>query len=72
MSARDLGYPQILIPILLLIGVFFPLLLYVLPLLIYCAIVCLYAKPRGDVPVSNRCTRDVSSPRGPPRLLLFS
>ncbi len=72
MSARDFGYSVILIPVLLLIGVFFPLLLYILPLLFFCALVILYAKPQADVPVRNRNLRDVSSPRGPPRYLLFS
>ena len=72
MSAKDLSYSLLLIPILLLLGVFFPLLLYILPLLFYCALVSLYAQPQGDVPVSNRNVRDVSSPRGPPLLLLFS
>jgi hypothetical protein len=72
MSARDLNYPIMLIPLLLLIGVFFPLLLYILPLLFYFALACHYAKPHGDVPVSNRCVRDVSSPRGPPLLLPIS
>ncbi len=72
MSARDFGYPLMLIPIVLLIGTFFPLLLYILPLLFYCALVCLYAQPQEDVPVSKRNVRDVSCPRGPPFLLLFS
>jgi hypothetical protein len=72
MSARDLNYPIMLIPILLLIGVFFPLLLYILPLLFYFVIVCLYAKPQGNITVSSRNVRDVSNPRGPPRYLLFS
>jgi hypothetical protein len=72
MSVRNLGYSLILVPILLLLGVFFPLLLYILPLLFYYALVCLYAKPKEDVPVSIRSVRDVSSPRGPPLLLLFT
>ena len=72
MSARNLGYPLMLIPILLLLGFFFPLLLYVLPLLFYFVIVCLYAKPQGNITVSSRNVRDVSNPRGPPRYLLFS
>ena len=72
MSARNLGYPLMLIPILLLLGVLFPLLLYILPLLFYYALVCLYAKPQEDVPASNPNVRDVSSPRGPPFQLLFS
>jgi len=72
MSARNLGYPLMLVPILLLLGIFFPLLLYILPLLFFCALVSLYAKPKEDVPVSIRNVRDVSSPRGPPLLLPFS
>ena len=72
MSARNIGFPNVLVPLLLLMGIFFPLLMYILPLLFYFAIVCLYAKPQAEVPVANRNIRDVSSPRGPPRLLLFS
>lgn len=72
MSVRNLGYPLMLIPILLLLGIFFPLLLYILPLLFYYALVSLYARPQDDVPVSNRNVRDVSCPRGPPLLLLFT
>ncbi len=72
MSARNIGFPSVLVPLLLLMGIFFPLLLYILPLLFYYAIVSLYAQPRADVPVTNRDLRDGSSPRGPPRLLLFS
>jgi hypothetical protein len=72
MSARNIGFPSVLVPLLLMMGIFFPLLLYILPLLFYFAIVCLYAKPQAEVPVANRNIRDVSSPRGPPRLLLFS
>ncbi len=72
MSAKDLGCPQMLIPILLLIGSFFPLLLYILPLLFYCALISLFAQPQEDVPVPNRNVHNVSCPRGPPLLLLFS
>ncbi|MGB2908920.1 MAG: hypothetical protein WBB73_17620 [Candidatus Aminicenantaceae bacterium] len=69
MSSRNFAYPMMVIPLLLLLGVFFPLLLYILPLLFYFAIPCLFAKPRADVPVSNRNVRDISCPRGPPRFL---
>ncbi|MFA9454905.1 MAG: hypothetical protein ACERK6_13435 [Candidatus Aminicenantaceae bacterium] len=72
MSARDISFPSVLVPLLLLTGIFFPLLLYILPLLFYFVIVCLYAKPQGNITVSSRNVRDVSNPRGPPRYLLFS
>jgi len=71
MSARNIGFPNVLVPLLLLMGIFFPLLLYILPLLFYFAIVCLYAQPRADVPVTNRDIRDGSSPRGPPCFVPF-
>jgi hypothetical protein len=69
MNTRSLGYTTTLIPLLLLLGIFFPLLLYILPLLFYFAIVCLFAKPRAEVPIPGRDIRDTSSPRGPPRFL---
>jgi len=72
MRIRTSDLPMMAVPLLLLLGVFFPLLLYILPLLFFSTLVCLYSRPQGDVPVSNRNTRHVSSPRGPPCHLLFS
>ena len=69
MNTLNIDYSRMIIPLILLLGTFFPLLLYILPLLFYFAIVCLYAKPQAEVPVANRDFRDVSRPRGPPRLL---
>ncbi len=69
MRARNLDAPIMLVPLLLLMGIFFPLLLYILPLLFYFAIICLYAKPHADVPVTNHDIHDASGPRGPPRFL---
>jgi uncharacterized membrane protein YkgB len=69
MSARNIGVTGMLVTLLLLMGIFFPLLLYILPLLFCFAISCLYTKPQADVPVPNRNIRDVSIPRGPPRML---
>ena len=69
MQERDIGWVMPLVPVLLLVAIVFPLLLYVLPLIFFSTVVCLYCEPTPDAPLHSRLIPCGSRPRGPPFLL---
>lgn len=72
MSAKNLVYSSLLLPVLLFMAFFLPLLLYILPLLFYFSLACLFTKNNPGLPAARRSIRDFSNPRSPPRLRPFS
>jgi hypothetical protein len=66
MCAKNLVYASLLLPVLLFMAFFLPLLLYILPLLLYFSLACLFTKDNPSLPAARRSIRDFSSPRSPP------